>query len=82
MKNKNKTFQNDLLYASMIFNEEFKDLYNYIEVKKDKLVLWGMSGSGSSIFLSFKSNYTENSLINDIRSKYPLVRIEKSYYFS
>ncbi len=82
VKNKNKTFQNDLLYASMIFNEEFKDLYNYIEFKKNKLALWGMSGSGSSIFLSFKSNHTENSLISDIRSKYPLVRIEKSYYFS
>ncbi len=74
--------QNDLLYASMIHNKEFKALYNFIETQKKKLKLIGMSGSGSSIFLSFKTNSGEKSLINEIRSKYPLVRIEKSYYFS
>ena len=86
-KNKNKIIknqysQNDLLYASMIFNKEFRDLYSFIDAKKSKLMLGGMSGSGSSIFLSFKVNSAEKHIINDIRVKYPLVRIEKSYYFS
>ena len=74
--------QNDLLYSSMMFNEEFQNLYNFIETQKDNFKVNGMSGSGSSIFFTFKSNIAEKSLINDIRSKYPLVRIEKSYYFS
>ena len=86
-KNKNtmmtKTFyQNDLVYSSMMFNEEFQNLYNFIKIQKDKFKVNGMSGSGSSIFFTFKSNIAEKSLINDIKSKYPLVRIEKSYYFS
>ena len=86
-KNKNtmmtKTFsQNDLVYSSMMFNEEFQNLYNFIKTQKDKFKVNGMSGSGSSIFFTFKSNIAEKSLINDIKSKYPLVRIEKSYYFS
>jgi len=86
-KNKNMTIntipsQNDLLYSSMIFNKEFQNLYNYIGAKKDKFKVMGMSGSGSSIFFMLKSNITEKSLINDIRNKYPSVRIEKSYYFS
>ena len=86
-KNKNMNLyknlsKNDLLYSSMIFNKEFHHLYNFIVAKKDKFKVMGMSGSGSSIFFTLKSNITEKSLINDIRSKYPLVRIEKSYYFS
>jgi len=86
-KNKNsmmtKTLsQNDLLYSSMMFNKEFKNLYNFIKTHKVKFKVNGMSGSGSSIFFTFKSNIAEKSLINDIKSKYPLVRIEKSYYFS
>jgi len=79
--NKISNSQNDLIYASMIHNSEFKDLYNFIESKKKKLSLRGMSGSGSSIFLSFKSNNAEKQCINSIHIKYPLVRIEKSYYF-
>ena len=81
-QNTQSFFKNDLVISSMIFNKEFKNLYYFLLTKKNKFELKGMSGSGSSIFISFKSNNAEKTILNDIRSKYPLVRIEKSYYFS
>ncbi len=82
IKVKKLNSQNDLLHTSMMLNKEFNNLYNFLDAQKIKFNLKGMSGSGSSIFISFKSNTAEKHLIKVIRSKYPLVRIEKSYYFS
>lgn len=83
-KHKNKKFRNDndLVHASKSLNKEFKEIYEYLEKVKSECKLFGMSGSGSSIFLSFVSSGVQNSIITDIIEKYPSVRIEKSYYFS
>ena len=42
---------------------------------------FGMSGSGPSIFLSFKQISKERQILRNINKFYPLVRIEKSLYF-
>jgi 4-diphosphocytidyl-2C-methyl-D-erythritol kinase len=49
--------------------------------EKKKFSFFGMSGSGSSIFFNFDKISSERSVIQLIKQKFPLVRIEKSYYF-
>ncbi len=86
-KNKSKInfsrSKNDLIYSSIKLNKEFKHLYEFIcSFSKKEISLFDMTGSGSSIFLSFSSIRAENLIISDILEKYPSVRIEKTYYFS
>ena len=49
--------------------------------EKKKFSFFGMSGSGSGIFFNFDKISSERSMIQLIKQKFPLVRIEKSYYF-
>ena len=73
---------NDLIFSSRALNKEFTLIYDYLCYFRNKFKQFDMSGSGSSIFLSFKSAHIEKSIINEIHVKFPLLRIEKSYYFS
>ena len=73
--------ENDLTLSSKALNKEFTLIYDYLCLFRGRFKLFDMSGSGSSIFVSFKSSHVEKSIINDIHKKFPLVRIEKSYYF-
>jgi 4-diphosphocytidyl-2C-methyl-D-erythritol kinase len=77
----NISTKNDLTFSSKALNKEFSLIYDYLCNFKSDFKLFDMSGSGSSIFLSFKSAHVEKSIINDIHEKFPLLRIEKSYYF-
>ncbi len=78
-----KRSKNDLIYSSIKLNKEFKDLYEFIcSFSKKEISLFDMTGTGSSIYLSFSSISAENLIISDILTKYPSVRIEKTYYFS
>ena len=74
-------FRNDLLKSSLAVNPEFFDIYSLIISEKKKFSFFGMSGSGSSIFFNFDKISSERSVIQLIKQKFPLVRIEKSYYF-
>lgn len=74
--------KNDLTYSSRALNPEFTRIYDFLCNFRDDFKLFDMSGSGSSIFVSFKSPYVEKSIIHNIHEKFPLLRIEKSYYFS
>ena len=80
-KTKNSPFRNDLLRSSLAVNTEFNDIYSMLLSKKNKFSFFGMSGSGSSIFFNFDKISSERSIIQLIKQKFPLVRIEKSYYF-
>jgi len=46
--------QNNLTRSSMILNQEFKEIFMYLSSFRRDFLKFGMSGSGSSIFLSFK----------------------------
>ena len=74
--------KNDLTYSSRALNPEFSKIYDFLCCFRNDFKLFDMSGSGSSIFVSFKSSYVEKSIIHNIHEKFPLLRIEKSYYFS
>ena len=74
-------FRNDLLKSSLAVNPEFFDIYSLMLSEKKKFSYFGMSGSGSSIFFNFDKISSERSVIQLIKQKFPLVRIEKSYYF-
>ena len=74
-------FRNDLLKSSLAVNPEFFDIYSLMLSEKKKFSFFGMSGSGSSIFFNFDKISSERSMIQLIKQKFPLVRIEKSYYF-
>ena len=74
-------FRNDLLRSSIAVNPEFFDIYSLMLSEKKKFSFFGMSGSGSSIFFKFDKISSERSVIQLIKQKFPLVRIEKSYYF-
>lgn len=74
-------FRNDLLKSSLAVNPEFFDIYSLMLSEKKKFSFFGMSGSGSSIFFNFDKISSERSVIQLIKQKFPLVRIEKSYYF-
>ena len=74
-------FRNDLLKSSLAVNPEFFDIYSLLLSEKKKFSFFGMSGSGSSIFFNFDKISSERSMIQLIKQKFPLVRIEKSYYF-
>ena len=74
-------FRNDLLKSSLAVNSEFFDIYSLMISEKKKFSFIGMSGSGSSIFFNFNKISSERSVIQLIKQKFPLVRIEKSYYF-
>jgi 4-diphosphocytidyl-2-C-methyl-D-erythritol kinase len=74
-------FRNDLLKSSLAVNSEFFDIYSLMISEKKKFSFFGMSGSGSSIFFNFDKISSERSVIQLIKQKFPLVRIEKSYYF-
>ena len=77
----NNPFRNDLLGSSLAINSEFFDIYSLLLSEKKKFSFFGMSGSGSSIFFNFDKISSERSMIQLIKQKFPLVRIEKSYYF-
>jgi len=74
-------FRNDLLKSSLAVNPEFFDIYSLMISEKKKFSFFSMSGSGSSIFFNFDKISSERSVIQLIKQKFPLVRIEKSYYF-
>ena len=74
-------FRNDLLGPSLAINSEFFDIYSLLLSEKKKFSFFGMSGSGSSIFFNFDKISSERSMIQLIKQNFPLVRIEKSYYF-
>ena len=74
-------FRNDLLGSSLAINSEFFDIYSLLLSEKKKFSFFGMSGSGSGIFFNFDKISSERSMIQLIKQKFPLVRIEKSYYF-
>ena len=74
-------FRNDLLGSSLAINSEFFDIYSLLLSEKKKFSFFGMSGSGSSIFFNFDKISSERTMIQLIKQKFPLVRIEKSYYF-
>ena len=80
-KTKKNPFRNDLLKSSLAVNPEFFDIYSLMLSEKKKFSFFGMSGSGSSIFFNFDKISSERSVIQLIKQKFPLVRIEKSYYF-
>ncbi len=83
LKKKFDLSKNDLLYSSTRLNNEFRDLFEFISTfSKKNIKLFDMTGSGSCIFISFRSIIAENLIISDILLKYPSVRIEKTYYFS
>lgn len=73
--------QNNLTRSSMILNQEFKEIFMYLSFFRTDFIKFGMSGSGSSIFLSFKEISKERQILRNINKFYPLVRIEKSLYF-
>ena len=73
--------QNNLTRSSMILNQEFKEIFMYLSSFRRDFLKFGMSGSGSSIFLSFKEISKERQILRNINKFYPLVRIEKSLYF-
>ena len=76
-----KLFNNDLLGSSLALNKEFLKIHILLLQNKKKISFFGMSGSGSCIFLSFDKISSEKSIIQLIQLNFPLVRIEKSYYF-
>lgn len=80
-KTTKNSFRNDLLKSSLAINPEFFDIYSLMLSEKKKFSFFGMSGSGSSIFFNFDKISSERSVIQLIKQKFPLVRIEKSYYF-
>ena len=80
-KTTKNSFRNDLLKSSLAVNPEFFDIYSLMLSEKKKFSFFGMSGSGSSIFFNFDKISSERSVIQLIKQKFPLVRIEKSYYF-
>ncbi len=80
-KTTKNSFRNDLLKSSLAVNPEFFDIYSLMISEKKKFSFFGMSGSGSSIFFNFDKISSERSVIQLIKQKFPLVRIEKSYYF-
>ena len=80
-KKTKKLFNNDLLGSSLALNKEFLEIHSLLLQNKRKFSFFGMSGSGSCIFLSFDKISSEKSIIQLIQLNFPLVRIEKSYYF-
>ncbi len=73
--------QNNLTSSSMLLNKEFKELFMFLLDYRKDFLKFGMSGSGSSIFVSFKKIAKERSIFREINKFYPSVRIEKSSYF-
>ena len=73
--------QNNLTSSSMLLNKEFKELFMFLLDYRRDFLKFGMSGSGSSIFVSFKKIAKERLIFREINKFYPSVRIEKSLYF-
>ena len=73
--------QNNLTSSSMALNKEFRELFMYLFNHRKDFIKFGMSGSGSSIFVSFKKITKERLIFGEINKFYPSVRIEKSSYF-
>ena len=73
--------QNNLTSSSMALNKEFRELFIYLFNHRKDFIKFGMSGSGSSIFVSFKKITKERLIFGEINKFYPSVRIEKSLYF-
>ena len=73
--------KNDLIYAAFDKNKEMKKIYNFMNDLRVNFKNFGMTGSGSCLFVSYKSISAEKT-INTLFSVYfPFVRIEKTYYF-
>lgn len=84
--NKNKYLKlkknkNDLVYPAFDKNRELESIYNFLNSFKENFKSFGMSGSGSCLFVSYKSISVEKTINSQFSNKFPLVRIEKTYYF-
>ncbi len=76
-----KKNKNDLIYAAFEKNKELERIYNFLNNFNANFKSFGMSGSGSCLFVSFKSISAEKTINRHFSNKFPLVRIEKTYYF-
>ena len=73
---------NDLLLPAMHYNNEMKEIILFLEKNCKLFVKYGMTGSGSGVFIIFRTNSSQRSFFNELKSLFPLASIEKSEYFS
>ncbi len=78
---KNMT-NNDLLVPAMNYNKEMEKIILLLNRNHNLFLKYGMTGSGSGVFIIFRGNSYNRSFFNEFRSIFPLASIEKSEYFS
>ncbi len=78
---KNMT-NNELLVPAMNYNREMKEIILLLNKNHNLFLKYGMTGSGSGVFIIFRGNSQNRSFFNEFKSLFPLASIEKSEYFS
>jgi len=73
---------NDLLLPAMYYNNEMKEIIIFLKKNYKLFLKYGMTGSGSGVFIIFRTNFHQRSFFNEFKSLFPLASIEKSEYFS
>jgi 4-diphosphocytidyl-2-C-methyl-D-erythritol kinase len=86
--NNNKYFSfqnmtnNELIVPAMNYNKEMKEIILLLNKNYNLFLKYGMTGSGSGIFIIFRDNSNNRSFFHEFKSLFPLASIEKSEYFS
>ena len=80
--NLSKLSINDLLLPALSYNFELKAIISFLNLHNSSFKKYGMTGSGSAVFIIFKDNLNSKKLFNEFRTIFPLASIEKSEYFS
>jgi 4-diphosphocytidyl-2C-methyl-D-erythritol kinase len=73
---------NDLLLPAMHYNKEMREIILFLKKYYKLFIKYGMTGSGSGVFIIFRTNSYQRSFFNEFKSLFPLASIEKSEYFS
>jgi 4-diphosphocytidyl-2C-methyl-D-erythritol kinase len=73
---------NDLLLPAMHYNKEMREIILFLKKNCKLFFKYGMTGSGSGVFIIFRTNSYKRSFFNEFKSLFPLASIEKSEYFS
>ncbi len=78
----NNMSNNDLLASAMNYNKEMKEIILFLNKNHKLFLKYGMTGSGSGVFIIFGAKPYNRSFFNQFRTLFPLASIEKSEYFS
>ncbi len=73
---------NELIVPAMNYNKEMKEIILLLNKNYNLFLKYGMTGSGSGIFIIFRDNSNNRSFFHEFKSLFPLASIEKSEYFS